>query len=70
MLLRGGRNAVLCQQFGDGAVLSFSRGTVVTPDVEKQRVLAVAQPIQLIDDASHLNINMFGEPGGTSISRR
>ena len=60
---RGGRNAVLRKQFGDGTVLSLGRGSVVTPDVKKQRVLPVTQPIQLIDDPAHLYIAMFGEPG-------
>ena len=61
---RGGRNAVLRKQFGDGAVLSLRRGSVVAPDVEEQRVVAVAQPIQLIDDPADLDVAVFGEPGG------
>ena len=60
---RGRRNAVLRQQFGDGAVLSFGRRSVVTPDVEEERVVRVAQPIQLIDDAADLDVTVFGEPG-------
>ena len=61
---RGGRNAVLGHQFGDGAVLALGRGSVVAPDVEEQRVVAVAEPIQLIDDPPDLDIAVFGEPGG------
>ena len=43
VLLGGGRNAVLRQQFADRAVLALGRGAVVAPDVEDQRVVAVAR---------------------------
>ena len=61
MLLDGGRNSVLRQQFADGAVLAFRRGAVVAPDVEDQRVVAIAEPFDFIDDPADLDIDVLSE---------
>ena len=67
----GGRYGVLGQQFCDGAVLAFSRGSVVAPDVEEQGVVAVAEPIELIDDAGRPGRRRCSaKPAATSIRRR
>ena len=50
----GGRNAVLRQQLADRAVLTFRRGAVVAPDVEDQRVVAVAELLDFIDEPADL----------------
>ena len=60
VLLDRGRNAVLRQQLADGAVLAFRRSTVVAPDVKDQRVVAVAEFVDLIDDPADLRIDVFG----------
>ena len=61
MLLDGGGDAVLRQQFADRSALAFRRGTVVAPDVEDQRVVAIAEPVDLIDDPADLDIRVLGE---------
>ncbi len=63
MLTNGAGNAVLSQQFTDRAVLTFRRGTVVAPDVEDQRIVAIAEPVDLVDDPANLDIHVFGEAG-------
>ena len=49
VLRDGGGNAVLRQQLADRAVLALRRGAVVAPDVEDQRVVAVAERLDFID---------------------
>ena len=63
VLLDGGRNAILREQLADGAVLPFGGGAVVAPDVKDQRVLAIAEPVNLIHDPADLGIHVFGESG-------
>ena len=41
----------------------FGRGAVVAPDVEDQRVVAVAELVDLIHDAADLHVHVLGEPG-------
>ena len=60
----GGRNAVLRQQLADGAVLAFRRGAVVTPDVEDQSVVAVAEVLDFIDEPADMVVCMLGIAGG------
>ena len=57
-----GRNAVLRDQLADRAVLAFGRRPVVAPDVEDQRVLAVTEPIELVDEPTDLCVHVLGEP--------
>ena len=64
MLLDRGRDAVLRQQLADRAVLALGRGAVVAPDVEDQRVVAVAELLDLVDEPADLDIDVLGEPGG------
>ena len=45
------------------AVLAFCGSAVVAPDVKDQRVVAVAQSIDFIDDAADLNVSVLGEAG-------
>ena len=40
------------------------RGAVVAPDVEDQRVVAVAERVDLVDDAADLDVHVLGESGG------
>ena len=61
MLTDGARNAVLRQEFADRAVLALRRGTVVAPDVEDQRIVAIAEPVDLVDDPPDLDVDVFGE---------
>ena len=56
VLFDGRRDAVLREQFADRAVLAFGGGAVVAPDVEDQCVVAVAEPLDLIDYAADLNV--------------
>ena len=42
---------------------TFGAGTVVTPDVEEQRVVELAQRLQRIHDAAHLVVGVGGEAG-------
>ena len=58
------RDPVLRQQLADRAVLTFARGAVVAPDVEDQRVVPVAQTVELVDQAADLNVDVLGVPGG------
>ena len=59
-----GRNAVLREHLADGAVLAFRRGAVVAPDVEDQRVVAVAEAIDFIDEAADMVVRVLGKAGG------
>ena len=61
MLTDGAGNAVLRQEFADRAALAFRRGAVVAPDVEDQRIVAIAEPVDLVDDPAGLDIDVFGE---------
>ena len=63
VLLGGRGDAVLRQQFADAAVLAFGRRAVVAPDVEDERVVAVAETVDLIDDAADLDVDVFGKAG-------
>ena len=60
----GGRDAVLGEQLADRAVLALAGGAVVAPDVEDQRVVAVAEPVDLVDEPADLDVDVLGEPGG------
>ena len=64
VLLGRGGYAVLRQQLADRAVLALRRGAVVAPDVEDQRVLAVAERLDLVDQPADLHVDMLGEAGG------
>ena len=61
MLTNGAGNAILRQQLTDRAVLTFRRGTVVAPDVEDQGIVAIAEPVDLVDDPTDLDVHVFGE---------
>jgi hypothetical protein len=63
MLLRRQGNAILCERFADRAVLAFDRSAVVAPDVEDQRIVAVAELLDFIRDAAALRIHVLGESG-------
>ena len=63
LLFGGRRDAILCEQFADRAVLAFRGGAVVTPDVQDQGVLAVAEPVNFLDNTADLRIHVFGKPG-------
>ena len=63
MLTNGAGNAVLRQEFADRAVLALRRGAVIAPDVEDQRIVAIAEPVDLVDDPAGLDIDVFGEAG-------
>src|ERR1700730_2239011 len=54
LLFRGGGNTILRQQFADGAVLAFGGGAVVAPDIENECGVAVAEPVNFINDATDL----------------
>ena len=56
--------AFLRQKLADCAVLPFCRGTVVTPDVEDERVVAIAELVHPVDDAAHLSVHVLRKPGG------
>ena len=58
-----GRNAVLRELLGDGAVQAFRRGAVVAPDVKDQRVVEFALPLDLGDHPAGVVVGMLGEPG-------
>ena len=64
VLLDGGGNSVLRQQLTDRAVLPLRRGTVIAPDVEDERVVAIAELLDFVDDPADLNVHVFGVPGG------
>src|SRR5208282_1406299 len=53
-------DAVLRQQLADGAVLPFRRRTVVAPDVEDDRVVAISEPVYLVHDAADLSVYVLG----------
>ena len=63
LLFGRGGNAILRQKLADRAILTLSRGAVVTPDIKDQRVVAVAEPIDFIDDAADLDVDVFGKAG-------
>ena len=48
----------------------FRRRTVVAPDVKDQRVIAIAELVDLVDNPPDLNIHVLGEPCSSSIRRR
>ena len=50
-------------KLADRAVLPFGRGAIVTPDIKNERVLAVAKPINFINDAADLYIYVLGKSG-------
>ena len=58
-----GRNSVLRQLLADGAVQAFCGGTVVAPDVEDQRVVEFALPLDLVDDPAGVVVGVLGETG-------
>ena len=63
LLFRGGGNTILREKLADCAVLAFGGGAVVAPDIKDQRVLAVAKPINFIDDAANLCVHVLGKSG-------
>ena len=58
-----GRDAVLRELLADGAVQALRRGTVVAPDVEDQRVVELAFPLDLVDDPAGVVVGVLGEAG-------
>src|SRR5271157_1852581 len=60
----GGRNAILREHLADGAVLAFRRGSVVSPDVEDQGVVSIAEAIDFIDEPADMVVRVFGIAGG------
>jgi len=56
-------NAILRKQLADRPVLAFGRRAVVAPDVEDQRVLAIAESLDFVDDAADLCVHMLGKAG-------
>ena len=62
LLFDGGDDAVVRHQLADRARLALRRGAVVAPEVEDQRVVAVAEGVDLVDDAPGLGVG----PGPTS----
>ena len=63
LLFDGGDDAVVRHQLADRAFLALRRGAVVAPDVEDQRVVAVAERFDLVDDAPRLNVGVFAVGG-------
>ena len=63
LFLDRARDVVLCQQFTDAALLTLGTGTVVAEDVEHQCVVGLAEPLQLVEDAADLGVDMLQEPG-------
>src|SRR6202041_2443336 len=61
MLFDRGGNAVLRQEFTDRPALTLRRRTIVAPNVENQRVVAIAELVDLVDDPANLNIDMLCE---------
>jgi hypothetical protein len=61
MLTDGAGNAVLRQEFTDRAVLAFRRRTAIAPDVQDQRIVAITESVDLVDDPANLDIDVFGE---------
>ena len=57
------RDAVLGQQLADRAVLAFAGRAVVTPDIEDQGVVAVPQPLHLVDQPANLHVDVLGISG-------
>ena len=62
LLLDRGGDAVVGGQLADRAVLTLRRWTVVAPDVEDQRVLAV-ELVELVDDPPDLSVTVLTETG-------
>ena len=58
-----GRDAVLREQFADRAVLAFGGGAVVAPDVEDERVVELALPLDFVDDPAGVVVGVLGEAG-------
>ena len=61
LLFDGGRNLVLCKQFADGSLYAFGTRSVVTPDVNHQRVVSQAALLQSFDDAQDLMVGVLDE---------
>ena len=56
-------NTILRQKLTYRAILPFSRGAVVTPDIKNECVLAVAKPVNFINDAPDLYVYVLGKSG-------
>ena len=54
---------ILREQFADGAVLSFGGGAVVAPDVEDDRVVALAGLVEEIHQLADLRVGVFDKAG-------
>ena len=48
----------------NGPVLSFAGGPVVSPDVEEQGVVGVAESVQFVGEPADLDVDVFGVSGG------
>ena len=63
LLRDGGGDSVLGQKLADGPALPLGAGAVVAEDVDDQRVLGLVQPVQLVQDAHHLRVDVLDEAG-------
>ncbi len=61
LLLDGIRNLILREQLADAAVLTFGARTVVAPDVDDERVVADAEPVEFVDHAARLHVDVLDE---------
>ena len=61
LLFDGVRNLILREQFADAAVLAFGARAVVAPDVDDQRVVADAEPVEFVDHAARLHVDVLDE---------
>ena len=55
------RDSILREQFADRAVLAFRTGTVVTEDVDDNRVVANAETVKFIDQLAGLDVDVLDE---------
>ena len=56
-----GWDAILRELLADRAVQAFGRGTVVAPDVEDERVIKLALPLDFINDSARVVVSVLGE---------
>ena len=63
LLFDRGDDAVVGHQLADRAFLALRRGAVVAPDVKDQRVVAVPERVDLVDDPPGLDVRVFAVRG-------
>ena len=63
LLFDRGDDAVVGNQLADGAFLALRRGAVVAPDVKDQRVVAVPERLDLVDDPPGLHVGVLAVSG-------